>query len=153
MRANHHVKIHKTEGRSAQKELEAIGLDRIVQCNWLVDRDLVGTNQFVADYSWWSQHPTGHVHRHPRDELLFIAEGECYHVGEKLHLHCTKGDLVFVPAGYWHGVWVPDPNKRVEALAIYGGVGSWEEVGYEECPRELALKFLANLPGWTQAAE
>jgi quercetin dioxygenase-like cupin family protein len=101
---------------------------------WLVDRDETGASGVVFNVT---QFPAGKVHtlhRHPScEEVLYVLEGAGLHLSEGDPVRQEAGDVVYIPRGEWHG-FANDGAAPTTVIAVFAGVGSYAEAGYEEYP-------------------
>jgi quercetin dioxygenase-like cupin family protein len=70
-------------------------------------------------------------HRHPHaDEFLVVLRGRGRVYTDEGDEPAEEGDVVFTPAGHWHGF---DNTSDQDALLLWGwsGAGSLEAAGYE----------------------
>jgi quercetin dioxygenase-like cupin family protein len=101
---------------------------------WLVDRDETGASQVVFNMT---QFPPGKVqtlHRHPNaEEVLYVVSGSGLHLSEGEPVRQEAGEVVYIPRGEWHGL-ANDGTEPMTVIAVFAGVGTYEEAGYEERP-------------------
>lgn len=118
-------------GQHTDQTLAATGGFVDMGVRWLVTSDTVGAGSLVVATSMFS--PAGHhaVHRHPHaDEFFLVVDGAGHHLAPPGPIRMGPGDLVFVPAGEWHG-YRTDPDTATTAIYGYLGAGSLEQAGYE----------------------
>jgi quercetin dioxygenase-like cupin family protein len=74
----------------------------------------------------------GHaLHRHPvAEEFLYIRDGRASHLMEEGTLPMEPGDIAFIPAGEWHGIWHEAP-AATQSVFGYLGLTSLAAGGYE----------------------
>jgi quercetin dioxygenase-like cupin family protein len=101
---------------------------------WLVDREHAGAEGVVFNIT---QFPPGKVHglhRHPGcEEALYLLRGSGLHLSEGDPVRQDEGEVVFIERGEWHG-FANDGTEPTWVLAVFGGVGSYAEAGYEDYP-------------------
>lgn len=99
--------------------------------HWLATVDTVGTRDLVVATSTFTQGGSHELHRHPHaDEFFLVVDGAGQHLTANGEIRMNSGDLVFIPAGEWHG-YRTDPNVITRAIYGYLGAGSLEQAGYE----------------------
>src|ERR671921_639981 len=102
----------------------------------IIDRDVAGARRIIL---LSSELPPGKVHllhRHPNaEQIMYVLEGACLALSEERAMRLSEGDAVFIAQGEWHGVR-NDTDQPAVTLVIYAGVGTLEEAGYEEHPRQ-----------------
>jgi len=75
----------------------------------------------------------GHaLHRHPNsEEAMYVLKGSGTCVGESGNrIPLAEGDALYIGRGEWHGVR-NDSDRPLNLLVVLGGVGSYEDAGYE----------------------
>ncbi|MGH3802549.1 MAG: cupin domain-containing protein, partial [Pseudonocardiaceae bacterium] len=118
-------------GQQTDPTLAATGGFADMGVRWLATSDTVGSSSLVVATSTFS--PAGHhaLHRHPHaDEFFLIVDGGGHHLAPLGPIRMGPGDLVFVPAGEWHG-YRTDPDTATTAIYGYLGAGSLAQAGYE----------------------
>jgi quercetin dioxygenase-like cupin family protein len=99
---------------------------------WLVDRTTCGANGLVVNQTIFPPQKWHSLHRHPyAEEALYIVSGSGLHLSEGEPVRQRAGDVVYIPAGEWHG-FANDTDEPTTVLALFGGVGSYADAGYEE---------------------
>jgi quercetin dioxygenase-like cupin family protein len=102
-----------------------------MQVQFLIDARSAGTDELVVGRTVLPPGARHERHRHPNcDEFLVVlsGRGEVYtDVGED---PSETGDVVFTPAGHWHGF---NNTSDEDVLLLWGwrGAGSLEQAGYE----------------------
>jgi quercetin dioxygenase-like cupin family protein len=102
-----------------------------MQVQFLVDASSAGTNELVVGRTVLPPGARHERHRHPNcDEFLVVlsGRGEIYtDAGEE---PSKAGDVVFTPAGHWHGF---NNTSHEDVVLLWGwrGAGSLEQAGYE----------------------
>lgn len=118
-------------GALADATLCAAGGFADMGVRWLATSDTVGSSRLVVATSTFS--PAGHhaLHRHPHaDEFFLVMDGGGDHLSPHGPIRLGPGDLVFIPAGEWHG-YRTGPGTATRAIYGYLGAGSLEQAGYE----------------------
>ncbi|HET6658120.1 MAG TPA: cupin domain-containing protein [Gaiellaceae bacterium] len=102
-----------------------------MQVQFLIDARSAGTDELVVGRTVLPPGARHERHRHPNcDEFLIVlsGRGEVYtDVGED---PSETGDVVFTPAGHWHG-FNNTSDEDVVLLWGWRGAGSLERAGYE----------------------
>ncbi len=100
---------------------------------WLLDRT-VGVDSVVFNTTVFPPQRWHELHRHPNaDEVLYIVSGQGLHLSEGEPVRQKAGDVVFIAAGEWHG-FANDDDEPITVVAVFPGVGSYEDCGYEVHP-------------------
>jgi quercetin dioxygenase-like cupin family protein len=102
-----------------------------MQVQFLIDEQTAGTDQLVFGRTVLPPGAKHDRHRHPRcDEFLLVLSGRGEVYTDDGTEPSAAGDVVFTPAGHWHGFDNTGPD---EVLRIWGwrGAGSLEQAGYE----------------------
>ena len=103
---------------------------------WLIDRLQAGSSQVVVNVTEFPPNRWHELHRHPHaEEALYILRGAGLHLSEGEPVRQRAGEVVFIPAGEWHG-FANDTDEPTLVLAVFGGVGSYEDAGYEIHPQQ-----------------
>jgi quercetin dioxygenase-like cupin family protein len=99
---------------------------------WLVDRAQTGATGVVFNVTQFPPGKTHDLHRHPNaEEALYLLKGSGLHLSEGAPVRQNEGDVVFIPRGEWHG-FTNDTDDVITVIAVFGGVGSYDEAGYED---------------------
>jgi quercetin dioxygenase-like cupin family protein len=99
---------------------------------WLIDRATTGSTQIVFNVTEFSPGKTHGLHRHPHaEEALYVLSGQGLHLSDGEPARQRAGEVVFIPRGEWHG-FANDSDEPATVIAVFGGVGSYEEAGYED---------------------
>jgi quercetin dioxygenase-like cupin family protein len=102
---------------------------------WLIDQAGAGSTQIVFNVTRFSPGKTHGLHRHPNaEEVLYVLQGEGLHLSEGEPVRQREGEVVFIPRGEWHG-FANDSHEPTTVIAVFGGVGSYDEAGYEDKDR------------------
>jgi quercetin dioxygenase-like cupin family protein len=105
---------------------------------WLVNRVGAGSSTLVVNETEIPGNSWHEVHRHPHaEEVLYILEGSGLHLTEDGRHRLTQGDVVYVPRDEWHGL-ANDTDGPLRVVGIFGGVGTYEDAGYEIHPNQPA---------------
>ena len=102
-----------------------------MQVQFLVDERTAGTDQLVFGRTVLRPGARHERHRHPRcDEFLLVLSEQVEVYTDEGREPSSAGDVVFTPAGHWHGF---DNTGDEDVLLIWGwmGAGSIEASGYE----------------------
>lgn len=112
-----------------------------VDCWWMLNRD-AGQSQHlefhVVELAPGFLHD---LHRHPQaGEIVYMLEGEGDHLVEDGDpIRIRAGDLVYIPAGEWHG-FRNSSDALVRMVGINEGVTHYMDSGYEDHPSVLAAR-------------
>lgn len=107
-----------------------------MQVQFLIDERTAGTGELVVGRTVLPPGARHERHRHPNcDEFLVVMGGSGEIYTDDGREPARAGDVVFTPAGHWHGF---DNTSDSEVLLIWGwrGAGSLEAAGYELPPGE-----------------
>jgi quercetin dioxygenase-like cupin family protein len=102
-----------------------------MQVQFLVDERSVGSSELVLGRTVLPPGARHERHRHPNcDEFLLVMSGRGEIYTDQGREPAEEGDVVFTPAGHWHGF---DNTSEEHVLLIWGwrGAGSLEAAGYE----------------------
>ena len=100
----------------------------------LLSGDKVGSRQLIFDVVDIEPGAVHTLHRHPNaEQATYLLSGSGFHLTEDGRFPMSAGDVVFIPAGEWHG-FANEGEETVTILGLWGGVGSTEEAGYEDRP-------------------
>jgi quercetin dioxygenase-like cupin family protein len=102
-----------------------------MQVQFLLDERSTGSDRLVVGRTVLPPGARHERHRHPNcDEFLFVVSGEGEIYTDEGREPAVAGDVVFTPAGQWHGF---DNTSPEEVLLFWGwsGAGSLEAAGYE----------------------
>jgi quercetin dioxygenase-like cupin family protein len=102
-----------------------------ISATWLIDAESHGTNSLVLGQARFLAGKGLHeLHRHPHaEEFVFMLQGEGTHLAEDERVPLGVGDLMYIPAGEWHGLQADNAT----ALIMFGylGIGSLSDAGNE----------------------
>jgi quercetin dioxygenase-like cupin family protein len=105
---------------------------------WLLDRDNAGTTSVVVNTTTFPPGKLHELHRHPNaEEVLYIVSGQGIHLSEGTPVRQVAGEAVHIPAGEWHG-FANDGDEPAIIYAVFGGVSSYSDAGYEVHPNQPA---------------
>jgi quercetin dioxygenase-like cupin family protein len=102
-----------------------------MRVQFLIDERGAGTKDLVVGRTVLPPGARHERHRHPNcDEFLLVISGEGDIYTDEGRECAQAGDVVFTPAGHWHGF---DNTSDADALLIWGwrGAGSLAAAGYE----------------------
>ncbi|GAA1395175.1 hypothetical protein GCM10009639_30030 [Kitasatospora putterlickiae] len=101
---------------------------------WLATDETVGAHRLTVAASEFGAGGSHDLHRHPHaDEFFLVLSGGGTHLTESTGVPVRAGDLVFVPAGEWHG-FRTGPGGPTAALYGYLGAPSLALAGYQVRP-------------------
>jgi quercetin dioxygenase-like cupin family protein len=102
-----------------------------MQVQFLLDERSTGSSELVVGRTVLPPGARHEPHRHPNcDEFLVVIEGSGEVYTDEGREPAGPGDVVFTPAGHWHGF---DNTSDADVLLIWGwrGAGSLAAAGYE----------------------
>ncbi|MFF8770953.1 cupin domain-containing protein [Kitasatospora sp. NPDC015120] len=106
--------------------------------HWLATDETVGALRLTVAASRFGAGGSHDLHRHPHaDEFFLVLTGGGTHLTETTGIPVRAGDLVFVPAGEWHG-FRTGPAGPTAALYGYLGAPSLARAGYQVRPAAAA---------------
>jgi quercetin dioxygenase-like cupin family protein len=97
---------------------------------FLIDERSAGTDQLVVGRTVLPPGARHEKHAHPNcDEFLIVMKGRGEIYTDEGREPAGEGDVVFTPAGHWHGF---DNTSAEDVLLIWGwrGAGSLAAAGY-----------------------
>lgn len=98
---------------------------------WLISREATGATGLVFNVTEFPAGKVHEVHRHPNcEEALYLLKGSGLHLSEGEPVRQDEGEVVFIERGEWHG-FMNDTDEPTTVIAVFGGVGSYQEAGYE----------------------
>jgi quercetin dioxygenase-like cupin family protein len=105
-----------------------------MRVQFLIDERSAGTSELVLGRTVLPPGARHERHRHPNcDEFLLVIQGHGEIYTDNGREPAAEGDVVFTPAGHWHGF---DNTSGEDVLLIWGwrGAGSLAAAGYELSP-------------------
>jgi quercetin dioxygenase-like cupin family protein len=102
-----------------------------MQVQFLIDEPSAGSPELVVGRTVLPPGARHERHRHPNcDEFLVVLVGRGEIYTDEGREAAGEGDVVFTPAGHWHGF---DNTSDQVVLLLWGwrGAGSLEAAGYE----------------------
>ena len=105
-----------------------------MQVQFLIDERSAGSTQLVVGRTVLPPGARHERHRHLHaNEFLVVMSGSGEVFTDQGMEPAAEGDVVFTPAGHWHGF---DNTSDHEVLLIWGwqGAGSLDAAGYELPP-------------------
>jgi quercetin dioxygenase-like cupin family protein len=102
-----------------------------MRVKFLIDQRSAGTPELVLGHTVLLPGARHERHRHPNcDEFLVVVRGEGEIYTDAGREPAEEGDVVFTPAGHWHGF---DNTSGEDVVLLWGwrGAGSLEAAGYE----------------------
>jgi quercetin dioxygenase-like cupin family protein len=105
-----------------------------MRVQFLIDERSAGTSELVLGRTVLPPGARHERHRHPNcDEFLVVMQGRGEIYTDNGREPAAEGDVVFTPAGHWHGF---DNTSGQDVLLIWGwrGAGSLAAAGYELSP-------------------
>jgi quercetin dioxygenase-like cupin family protein len=102
-----------------------------MQVQFLIDEPTAGSETLVVGRTVLPPGARHERHRHPNcNEFLVVMSGSGEIYTDEGTEPSKAGDVVFTPAGHWHGF---DNTSDEDVLLIWGweGAGSLEAAGYE----------------------
>jgi quercetin dioxygenase-like cupin family protein len=101
---------------------------------WIVSGDNTKAERILMNTAEFPPGVNHGLHRHPHaEEVIYLLNGEGYHLSEGDPILHRAGEAIHVPAGEWHGFY-NHTDEPVRQVAVWGGVSSLEAAGYEEHP-------------------
>jgi quercetin dioxygenase-like cupin family protein len=98
---------------------------------WLVGREETGARRVVFNVTEFAPGKVHELHRHPScEEVLYVLRGSGLHLSTGEPVRQQAGEVVFIEQGEWHG-FANDTDEPTVVIAVFGGVGSYDEAGYE----------------------
>jgi quercetin dioxygenase-like cupin family protein len=98
---------------------------------WLVGRDETAADSIVFNVTEFAPRKEHELHRHPNaEEALYVLRGAGLHLSTGEPVRQQAGEVIFIERGEWHG-FANDTDEPTVVIAVFGGVGSYEDAGYE----------------------
>ncbi|MFI6931519.1 cupin domain-containing protein [Streptomyces sp. NPDC050287] len=108
----------------------AMGMFNIVT-RPLVTSDTVTARAVLVGHSRFASNQGSHeLHRHDRDEFMYVMSGTAHALSEEGESALKPGDLVYIPADEWHGLRAMEREEPSEHIIGYLGAASFAEAGY-----------------------
>ncbi len=103
-----------------------------MEVRWLITEETMPSEHTVVGRTVLQPGSKHDIHRHPHaEEWEYVISGSAIkHVGDD-HVRLDEGDLVFVPAGVYHGLENASSDRPVVTLWGYSGAASLSAAGYE----------------------
>jgi quercetin dioxygenase-like cupin family protein len=100
-----------------------------ISSKFLIDAESRGADSIVLGQARFLDGKGLHeLHRHPyAEEFVFILHGTGAHLAEDERVPLDVGDLMYVPAGEWHGLQAD--NETAVLLFGYLGIGDLSDAG------------------------
>ena len=102
-----------------------------MRVQFLIDEESAGSDQLVVGRTVLPPGARHERHLHPNaDEFLVVLSGSGEIYTDEGEEPAGEGDVVFTPAGHWHGF---NNTSAEDVLLLWGwrGAGSLEKAGYE----------------------
>jgi mannose-6-phosphate isomerase-like protein (cupin superfamily) len=97
----------------------------------IVTSDTVAARAVLVGHSSFASNRGSHeLHRHVRDEFLYVISGTAHALSEGGESALKAGDLMYIPAGEWHGLRAVEGEEPAEHIFGYLGAASFAEAGY-----------------------
>ncbi|MFB7613244.1 cupin domain-containing protein [Kitasatospora sp. NPDC056181] len=99
--------------------------------HWLATAETVGARQVAVAASGFAPGGSHELHRHPHaDQFFLVLAGGGRHLAATREVAVRPGDLVYVPAGEWHG-FRAGPGHPTTAVFGHLGAASPARAGYQ----------------------
>lgn len=102
-----------------------------MKVQFLIDKKTANSERMLVG---WTVLPPGAAHQHHKhrnaDEFWIVIKGKGVMYTDKGEEPSGEGDVVFTPAGYWHG-FRNTSDEDVVLVWGWSGAGSLEDSGYE----------------------
>jgi quercetin dioxygenase-like cupin family protein len=111
-----------------------LGLDGL-KAWWLLNRDAGASERLeihIVELPVGFKHG---LHRHPNaGEVVYVLDGDAFHLREEGEpIPQARGDLIYIPAGEWHGI-ANAGDQPLVLIGISDGVNVYDDGGYEDHP-------------------
>lgn len=101
---------------------------------WLVEQQHGGSEHAVFNVTVFPPNKAHEVHRHAHaEEFLYVLQGSGLHLTDGEPVRLQQGEVVFIPMNEWHG-FANDTDTPTTVITVMGGVGSYQDAGYEVLP-------------------
>lgn len=103
-----------------------------MEVRWLITKESIGSSQTVVGRTMLQPGSKHDIHRHANaEEWEYVVSGRAIkHIGGD-RVELTAGDVVFVPAGVFHGLENASDSEPLVTVWGYSGAASLQEAGYE----------------------
>lgn len=103
-----------------------------MEVRWLITADTVGSEKTVVGRTVLRPGAKHDIHRHANaEEWEYVLSGSAIkHIGDE-QVNLSTGDIVFVPAGVYHGLENASTTDPVVTIWGYSGAATLETAGYE----------------------
>jgi quercetin dioxygenase-like cupin family protein len=103
-----------------------------MEVRWLVTDETVGSESTVVGRTMLRPGSKHDIHRHANaEEWEYVIAGDAIkHIGDE-QVELTAGDVVFVPAGVFHGLENASDTEPLVTVWGYSGASSLAQAGYE----------------------
>lgn len=103
-----------------------------MEVRWLITDESIGSKQTVVGRTMLKPGSKHDIHRHANaEEWEYVISGRAIkHIGDEW-VELTAGDVVFVPAGVFHGLENASDSEPLVTVWGYSGAASLEQAGYE----------------------
>jgi quercetin dioxygenase-like cupin family protein len=124
--------------KASDQEVElAAGLDAKegwidMKVQFLIDNASAGADQMVIGRTVFAPGSRHELHRHANaEEFQYLLSGEGVVLNADEEVPVKPGEVVFTPAGEWHGF--RNASETEDAVLLWGwcGAGNREAAGYE----------------------
>jgi quercetin dioxygenase-like cupin family protein len=103
-----------------------------MKVQFLIDKASAGADEMVIGRTVFPPGARHELHRHPgAEEFQYLLSGEGVVLNGDEEVPVKPGDIVFTPAGEWHGF--RNASASQDAVLFWGwcGAGNRETAGYE----------------------
>ena len=103
-----------------------------MEVRWLITDESVGSESTVVGRTMLRPGSKHDIPRHANaEEWEYVIQGNAIkHIGDE-QVELTAGDVVFVPAGVFHGLENGSDTEPLVTVWGYSGASSLKEAGYE----------------------
>jgi len=104
-----------------------------MEVRWLITNESIGSTRTVVGRTMLKPGSKHDIHRHANaEEWEYVISGRAIkHIGDD-RVDLNAGDVVFVPAGVFHGLENASDSEPLVTVWGYSGAASLEEAGYEQ---------------------
>lgn len=103
-----------------------------MKVQFLIDKASAGADEMVIGRTVFPPGARHELHRHPgAEEFQYLLSGQGIVLNGDEEVPVAPGEVVFTPAGEWHGF--RNASDTEDAVLFWGwcGAGSREDAGYE----------------------